>query len=352
MGVLEKIKNALFEVEYVEVEEPPKKEKKAKVKEKTRVEKETEEVVDKPIAKKIVLPGRKEDKVEIIEEEELVDQDFEARPIEETVKENLNNKFNYMDEEDLIVEEEYDNSVPEIVKVLDDEVSKPKVFEQERTRRSSHTYEDEILVSKEDNFESHYGINKPSNISRESKPYGMDKSLSIQVHEYGSYDRKEEKSGFKPSPIISPIYGILDKNYKKEEVKEKKEIRLSTRPTKMDFDSVRNKAFGDLENDLFPSTPVSEEKKKEKEEVRPRNINRLYDMTNKDEKPSIEKVTLGEADEYFRDLGLAYNTDYKDISKDISDGKIPDDSKKKEKKEETLEDNLFDLIESMYDKED
>ena len=46
MGVLEKIKNALFEVEYVEVEEPPKKEKKAKVKEKTRVEKETEEVVD------------------------------------------------------------------------------------------------------------------------------------------------------------------------------------------------------------------------------------------------------------------------------------------------------------------
>ena len=75
-------------------------------------------------------------------------------------------------------------------------------------------------------------------------------------------------------------------------------------------------------------------------------------MTNKDEKPSIEKVTLGEADEYFRDLGLAYNTDYKDISKDISDGKIPDDSKKKEKKEETLEDNLFDLIESMYDKED
>ena len=29
MGVLEKIKNALFEVEYVEVEEPPKKEKKA-----------------------------------------------------------------------------------------------------------------------------------------------------------------------------------------------------------------------------------------------------------------------------------------------------------------------------------
>jgi hypothetical protein len=28
------------------------------------------------------------------------------------------------------------------------------------------------------------------------------------MHEYGSYDRREEKSVFKPSPIISPIYGI------------------------------------------------------------------------------------------------------------------------------------------------
>jgi len=30
MGLLDKLKNALFEVEYVEVEEPPKKEKKSK----------------------------------------------------------------------------------------------------------------------------------------------------------------------------------------------------------------------------------------------------------------------------------------------------------------------------------
>ena len=58
---------------------------------------------------------------------------------------------------------------------------------------------------------------------------------------------------------------------------------------------------------------------------------------------------IGEADEYFNDLGLAYNTDYKDVSKEISDGKIQE---KKTTKEGTLEDNLFDLIESMYDKED
>lgn len=391
MGVLEKIKNALFEVEYVEVDEPPKKEKKAKVKEKTRVEEETEEVVDKPIAKKIVLPGRKEEKVEIIEEEELINQDFEARPIEETVKENLNNKFNYMDEEDLIVEEEYENSVPEIVKVLDDEVSKPKVFEQERTRRSSHTYEDEILVSKEDNFESHYGINKPSNISRESKPYGMDKSLSVQVHEYGSYDRKEEKSGFKPSPIISPIYGILDKNYKKEDVVQKKEVRLSSGYSRgsLNVDAVRNKAYGDTEKkEEVPvkEVPVTTFEVEEEEEE-----NLLVDLSDEKDKPEVKEITMGDALEYFQDLGLEYNVDYVDASKEKTvqrrvkedneietalkdtmedtlnkekiDVVIPEEEKFKPieikdesngKAEITLDDddNLFDLIDSMYQEND
>ena len=61
MGVFDKIKNALFEVEYVEVEEPPKKDKKEKKKDK---EKEIQE--EKPIAKRIVLPGKREEKIEII----------------------------------------------------------------------------------------------------------------------------------------------------------------------------------------------------------------------------------------------------------------------------------------------
>ena len=63
MGVLDKIKNALFEVEYVEVEEKPKKEKKVK-------SKDLSAGSDKPIVKKIVLPGRKEEIVEEIQEEE------------------------------------------------------------------------------------------------------------------------------------------------------------------------------------------------------------------------------------------------------------------------------------------
>lgn len=298
MGFMDKLKNIFFEEEEDEeiVEEPVK-------------EKQEKEVV----IKKVEIPKRnrvEEYKVSEEEQEEIKPQKENVSKNTEIKKENKAQDLIF-DDEDFILEQ-------------------PKQVPKETTYTKQETYK-----------------------TRENKEVVKTESYYKKETPKYEYTKKEEtKKVFTPSPIISPIYGILDKNYRKEEVKEKKEIRLSTRPTKMDFDSVRNKAFGDLENDLFPSTPVSEEKKKEKEEVKPRNINRLYDMTNKDEKPSIEKVTLGEADEYFRDLGLAYNTDYKDISKDISDGKIPDDSKKKEKKEETLEDNLFDLIESMYDKED
>ena len=301
MGFMDKLKNIFFEEEEDEevVEEPVK-------------EKQEKEVV----IKKVEIPKRNRVEEYQTNEEEI---DEEINKNEKTPKEIVVKN----------TEVKKDNRQQELI--FDDE---DFILEQPKQVPKETSY------IKQENYKT-----------RENKEVVKTESYYQKETPKYEYTKKEEtKKVFTPSPIISPIYGILDKNYKKEEVKEKKEIRLSTRPTKMDFDSVRNKAFGDLENDLFPSTPVSEEKKKE--EVRPRNINRLYDMTNKDEKPSIEKVTLGEADEYFRDLGLAYNTDYKDISKDISDGKIPDSSKKKEKKEETLEDNLFDLIESMYDKED
>lgn len=34
-----------------------------------------------------------------------------------------------------------------------------------------------------------------------------------------------------------------------------------------------------------------------------------------DDKPAIEKITLGDAEEYFRDLGLEYEVDYKDLNR-------------------------------------
>ena len=55
------------------------------------------------------------------------------------------------------------------------------------------------------------------------------------------------KEAFKPTPIISPIYGILDKNYRKEEVIDKKDKPSSyVSRRNADLNKVRKKAYGGL----------------------------------------------------------------------------------------------------------
>jgi len=64
------------------------------------------------------------------------------------------------------------------------------------------------------------------------------------------YKEKKEERVFKPTPIISPVYGILDKNYHKEDIVTKKEVNNSTNNNENTIDSVRKKAYGTLEDEL------------------------------------------------------------------------------------------------------
>lgn len=61
---------------------------------------------------------------------------------------------------------------------------------------------------------------------------------------------KEEKKVFKPTPIISPVYGILDKNYHKEDIVSKRDTESNFSSSDPSIDSVRNKAYGTLEDEL------------------------------------------------------------------------------------------------------
>ena len=80
---------------------------------------------------------------------------------------------------------------------------------------------------------------------------------------------KKEEHIFKPTPIISPVYGILDKNYKKEDISTKKRsVSLDdyyAKPKSLTVDDIRNKAYGTLEDDLEstlvgPMGPIYEKK--------------------------------------------------------------------------------------------
>ena len=58
----------------------------------------------------------------------------------------------------------------------------------------------------------------------------------------------ETKKHFEPTPIISPVYGVLDKNYKKDDIVDRSERPVAHKD--MTVDDVRNKAYGTLEDEL------------------------------------------------------------------------------------------------------
>ncbi len=76
-------------------------------------------------------------------------------------------------------------------------------------------------------------------------------------------EKKEEKKLFKPTPIISPVYGVLDKNYSKEDIVQRKEMDYVLNvDAGVTIDDVRKKAYGTLEDDLEQNlftTPEKEE---------------------------------------------------------------------------------------------
>lgn len=353
MGVFEKLKNALFEEEYVEVEEKPLKQaqKKGKFKD-TKKDIVRTDIKDKyrdekPIAKKIVLPEKNESHAE-----DAVD---EVEGVDDTIPVTLEKReFKMMEDQDLLVDDDANryhvssSDTPEIVKVIEKE-EMPKSYENDKL----------------------YHGRVPN------QPYGSFDSPKTTVNEYRTYEtRREESTHFKPSPIISPIYGILDKNYKKEDVVPKREIRITSSYSKdkITVDDVREKAYG--------TTVEAEAVHTEKEKVdvtKPTfevetTSNLLVDLSSDDNKPAVRDVTVGDATEYFEDLGLEYNVDYLDASIKASGRRVKEDYKedttssstdstptleKEEPKfvstnQSTLsdDDNLFDLIDSMYqDKE-
>lgn len=127
------------------------------------------------------------------------------------------------------------------------------------------------------------------------------------------YSKKEEPKPkkFKPTPVISPVYGVLDKNYTKDEVKvqdeSKYEIPRASR--KVDFETVRNKAYGtltdDIRNNLCENCELYKEVKiikKNGQKVLDDDINLLEDIIEEPKKD----VTIEEAAENYYDFGVDY----------------------------------------------
>lgn len=176
---------------------------------------------------------------------------------------------------------------------------------------------------------------------------------------YQGSKRKEETKKFKPSPIISPIYGLLDSDG--NTIKEEDKVKEKTKYEEVSLDSVRKKAYGiddELENTmkrLSKKTIEEAEKDMEKEEK---------ELSREKSKKVLEKESVLVKEDSLDDDMILPNVNFKEIDvdkereklNDIKDNKqdiirkdtFDDDS---DDDDDTKEQDLFNLIDSMYQKE-
>ena len=195
-------------------------------------------------------------------------------------------------------------------------------------------------------------VKQPEKIVEEKKeetpkPYGGAYSSTSILH--------TEKQNFKPTPIISPVYGILDKNYHKEDIIDHKEsvTRAKNSADGLSVDSIRNKAFGTLEDDLQESMtakPVTFEEPKEE-------VDLFDELEGKDKvEPKVvpQKANVRELEEATVDLTKELDNLLlkKEKDKKMTSSTSASKAKPKKKDASISESDLFNLIDSMYEEGD
>jgi len=119
---------------------------------------------------------------------------------------------------------------------LDDIISERELIKSETTFKFP-------IIFEEEDIKEEAPIPKP--VVHEEKKYVkpvLDKEVIKEVI--------EKPKRFTVSPVISPVYGILDKNYKKDEVVDREKNLEITKELIISFDTIRQKAYGTLEDDL------------------------------------------------------------------------------------------------------
>lgn len=334
----------------------------------------------------------------------------------------------FSDEEEVIetkeveVEESVDHKLPTFMRNKIEEEQKREEAKKERenatTRSNIDIISDREIVKTRSNNNFSFPIEmddlEPAPQVRYSNQNVLQKERERSVSDL--YTKKEEPKPkkFRPTPVISPVYGVLDKNYTKDEVKVQDENSYEIqRPSrKVDFETVRNKAFGsltdDIKNNLCENCELYQEvkitKNADKKSKKNDDINLLADITE-DKDSSNDDISLGDAEDNYFDFGVSYeptkkeekpttniNIDEVEINNDIkiinhnaevsnaekievkeekekSEEKLLEDTKEFEKithEEEAIDsilggdddiplsetNDIFNLIDSMYDEEE
>ena len=254
-------------------------------------------------------------------------------------------------------------------------VEKNPFVEQDIPKREEFLGERDILSNEKTSPFLDFDEEEFSNLLVRPKPkttnvleYERKKKTEKRI-DYGRYEKTEiketvEKKKFKPSPIISPVYGILNEDYHIEDIKSKDDN------VDLDIDTVRKKAFEPKEEKKEPVVDIyDEETVTVKYEEPDEKIQKGKTIDDLLEDTTDEIINLDEDKKSDSRIEYEEIEDNMDFDLEQEDEKIPEEVKqeediieeKKEKLEDTkeielestdndnMESDLFDLIDSMYE---
>lgn len=147
---------------------------------------------------------------------------------------------------------------------------------------------------------------------------------------------------FKPTPIISPVYGVLDKNYHKEDIVSKNDSEYKS-VDGLSVDSIREKAYGtledELENTLFGSNSIlfKDDNKTKNKKV----DTDFFDDLEAEATPSKDDNDLRDLENITMDIGKELDSLLNKDKETDKNSSFDDD-----------DDDLFNLIDTMYDGDD
>ena len=302
MGLFDKLKNVLFEDDEETSEIP--------VIEKKEVKKE-EEVISEPRFKSTPSVEKKEEEEDVPKRTSDLDNSNE-KPI-----------FQSFDEE------EFDRIAA---------INRNRLLERDRKAREKKEMERKLEEARKS--EVSYETSESRVVRRDTH---VERRPSYSYRETPKEEVRTHK--FKPSPVISPVYGILDKNYKKEDILPRASSD-GTLPKVMDVDNVRRKAFGILEEEIAKNDPLKNFQGEKKEEPISKEL--VEDSLNVDEKiQPLDRI---------EEPVISFEDDINDFKvEDEIDSKKDSNSYDKAREDrltasdDTLESDLFNLIDSMYD---
>lgn len=295
---------------------------------------------------------------------EDVEEDIEDTKPEEKEKK----KFNPFKKEPKV--EPVEEIKKDIKQETNNDLSERELFRAERTFNfpmdlGDEIFDDEPTIVEEKKVETPYV--KPEPVREQTYTRSIYHNISKEE------PKREEKKHFKPSPVVSPVYGILDKNYTVDDVVEADKTKEFSFDKKIvDFDSVRSRAYKELDeelektmnNDIFYN--LDEEVKDEPTDEP--SVIITYDEIEETTPVEAEEVEFKEPEieipeepkEVETPVSLPVEDEDDDIAPDVKI-EVPKRSRRSrandliaetEKKDKEEKEDLFNLIDNMYNEDE